>query len=142
MPIRRESRYHYPIDWSLISREVRFGRAKGRCEGCGRPHGREVRCLPDGRWYDTDHGTWRDHRGQPAVWPDIVEACVVKRTRVILAACHLNHDPTDNRAENLKALCQRCHLNHDREYHRRQFWITIMLRRAVGDFFLGPYRRW
>lgn len=61
---------------------------------------------------------------------------------MILAACHLNHDPTDNHPNNLKALCQRCHLFHDREYHRKQYWITIMLRRAVGDLFLGAYRRW
>ena len=39
MPIRREHRFYYPIDWPQLSTVIRFGRAKGRCEGCGRPHG-------------------------------------------------------------------------------------------------------
>lgn len=142
MPIRREARFHYPIDWPQISDSVRFGRAKGKCESCGRPHGEKVRCLPDGRWFDQDSGTWRDGFGQPASWPDIEEACQVKTSRVVLAACHRDHDPTNNRPQNLAAWCQRCHLRHDRAYHRRQAWVTIMLRRALGDLFLGRYRRW
>lgn len=38
--------------------------------------------------------------------------------RIVLTVAHLNHDRTDNRPENLAALCQRCHLLHDREQHR------------------------
>ena len=53
MPINRELRWFYPIDWPEISRRVRFERAGGVCEGCGRPHGETVRCLPDGRWFDS-----------------------------------------------------------------------------------------
>ena len=34
--------------------------------------------------------------------------------KVILTVAHLNHDISDNRPENLMALCQRCHLNHDK----------------------------
>jgi hypothetical protein len=29
----------YPSDWREISRRVRFERAAGICQGCGRPHG-------------------------------------------------------------------------------------------------------
>jgi hypothetical protein len=35
-------------------------------------------------------------------------------TRVVLPAAHLDSDPTNNRAKNLRALCQRCHMLHDR----------------------------
>ena len=42
MPIRREYRWFYPIDWPQLSAAIRFGRAKGRCEHCRRPHGRLV----------------------------------------------------------------------------------------------------
>ena len=50
MPIRRELRGFYPIDWKELSRVIRFERAKGRCEHCRRPHGRDVWHLGDGRW--------------------------------------------------------------------------------------------
>ena len=39
MPIKPELRWYYPIDWPQISHWVRFVRAKGRCQVCGRPHG-------------------------------------------------------------------------------------------------------
>ena len=34
-------------------------------------------------------------------------------SKVVLTVMHLNHDPTDNRDENLKAGCQRCHNAYD-----------------------------
>jgi 5-methylcytosine-specific restriction endonuclease McrA len=37
--------------------------------------------------------------------------------KIVLTVAHLNHDITDNRPENLRALCQRCHLTHDKEQH-------------------------
>jgi hypothetical protein len=70
MPIKPEMRWFYPIDWPQLSRHVRFERAGGVCQGCSRPHGETVRCLPDGRWYDTVRQTWRNHRGRSARWPD------------------------------------------------------------------------
>jgi hypothetical protein len=139
LPIKRELRWFYPIDWPEISRRVRFERAGGVCEGCGRPHGETVRCLPDGRWFDAARNTWRSGRGRPARWPDIEEAVAFRQTRVILAAAHLDHDPGNNRQRNLKSLCQRCHMIHDRSYHLARRRITYLLRRALGDLFFGPY---
>ena len=60
-------------------------------------------------------------------------------TRVVLAAAHLDSDPTNNRLKNLRALCQRCHMLHDRPHHLAQRWITYRRRLAVGDLFLGLY---
>jgi len=45
MPIKPEMRGYYPINWPAISRRVRFERAAGLCQGCGRPHGATIRCL-------------------------------------------------------------------------------------------------
>jgi hypothetical protein len=139
MPIRPELRWFYPIEWPQISRQVRFERAGGRCQSCGRPHGETVRCLPDGRLYDAAASTWRSGRGRPARWPDIEEATRIRHTRVVLTAAHLDHNPGNNRPRNLKSLCQRCHLIHDWPHHLAQRRITYLLRRALGDLFLGPY---
>ncbi|WP_366658556.1 hypothetical protein [Fodinicurvata sp. EGI_FJ10296] len=143
MPIHREMRALYPADWPQISRHVRFEQAKGCCQHCGRPHGEIVRCLPDGRWFDPLIEGWRTQTGALAnSWPDIVDYSRFRYTRVILAACHRDHDPGNNAPGNLIALCQRCHLIHDRPEHRRRIRLTILQRRALGDLFLGLYIRW
>jgi hypothetical protein len=142
MPIRPEMQGFYPRDWQEISQKVRFARAAGVCQSCGRPHGVNVRCLPDGRWFDAMRGTWRNGRGRPARWPDLVEMAQLRHTRVVLAAAHLDHDPRNNRRRNLRGLCQRCHMIHDRPHHLAQRRITYLLRRALGDLFLGPYSAW
>ena len=139
MPIKHEMRGFYSRDWREVSRTVRFVRAAGVCQSCGRPHGTKIRCLPDGRWFDAARGTWRNGRGRPTRWPDLIETAQIRDTRVILAAAHLDHDPRNNRLRNLKSLCQRCHIMHDRPYHLVQRRITYLLRRALGDLFLGPY---
>ena len=132
MPIRRERRWWYPIDWPNISLRIRF-----EVDG---PHGQTIRVLPDGRWFDPEIHTWCDDRGREASWPDVIEGCAIRKTRVVLAACHLDHDPGNVKPKNLAAWCQRHHMLHDREFHRSQAWITILLRRAAGDLFHGPYR--
>ena len=143
MPIRRQHRWLYPIDWSQISASIRFGRAKGRCEHCGRPHGRLVFHLGDGRWWDDDAETWRNGNGKtlssmPPVAPSLDDKAA-RTTKVVLAAAHLDHDPGNNRFRNLKAFCQRCHLLHDRKEHQRRRWLTLRMRKALGDLFLGRY---
>ena len=132
MPIRTELRPLYPPHWRDLSSHVRFERAGGKCQRCGRPHLALLRCLPDGRWFDEKAATWRDRQGHPARWPDLVEATRFRMTRVVLAAAHLDSDPTNNRMKNLRALCQRCHMLHDRPHHLAQRWITYRRRLAAG----------
>ncbi len=60
MPIRRELRYFYAIDWPQLSHVIRFHRARGCCEACDRPHLQRVFHLGDGRWWDTESGSWRN----------------------------------------------------------------------------------
>jgi hypothetical protein len=120
MPIKPALRWFYPIDWPQISWQARFERA-------------------DGRWFDAAASTWRSGHGRPARWPDIEEATRIRHTRVVLAAAQLDHNPANNRLRNLKSLCQRCHLIHDRPHHLARRRIIYLLRRALGDLFLGPY---
>lgn len=154
MPITRETRWLYPIDWPELSRLIRFGRAKGCCERCGRPHGRAVVRLGDGTWWDEEHGRWRDGRGrrvrglpppaalearQPAL-EGLGPVAGLPVTRVVLASCHLRHDPSRNGPRDLAALCQRCHMLHDAPEHRRTRWRRAFRLRAIGDLF-GAWHR-
>ncbi|MFL0415651.1 hypothetical protein [Sphingomonas sp. 179-A 2A2 NHS] len=133
MPIMAEHRWLYPIDWPELSRLIRFGRAKGRCEHCRRPHGARVFHLGDGRWWDAERRQWRDGRGRRIRVAGADLVAIVRITRVYIACAHLNHDPTDNGARNLAALCQRCHMIHDAAEHRRRRWYNAYRRRALGD---------
>jgi hypothetical protein len=148
MPIRPEHRWLYPIDWRELSNLVRFKRAKGRCEHCQRPHGRDVLHLGNGTWWEADTATWRDGRGRRvrhlAAPPELINQPAFEgiettsrplTTRVVLASAHLNHDPGDNRLRNLAALCQRCHMIHDAAEHRRRRWFNAFQPRAIGDLF-------
>jgi hypothetical protein len=139
MPIRPDLRWYQPIDWKQISAAIRFDRARGRCEQCARPHGATITRVPDGVWFDPVAATWRDDRGREAPWPDIEAYAQRRAWRVVLAAAHLDHDPSNSRPRNLKAFCQRCHLIHDRAEHARRRRVTILSRRARGDLFLGAY---
>lgn len=143
MPIRRQDRFFYPIDWPQLSREIRFRRASGVCEGCGRPHGRMVYHLGDGRWWDREVGGWRDGSGKPLTKLPTLDdlSLYLRTTRVVLATAHRDHDTANNAGTNLAAFCQRCHVNHDRLEHQRRRWRTLFRRRALGDLFAGMYPR-
>lgn len=114
MPIRPEKKALYPDNWVEISRRIRFERAGGKCEWCKAPHmGYVFRHELDGT-YMLPNGVVRDentgeYHGLLARHSDYDGRAV----RIILTVAHLNHDPTDNRDENLAALCQQCHLRYD-----------------------------
>jgi hypothetical protein len=122
VPIAPENRWLYPIDWRELSVVIRFTRARGRCERCGRPHRAEVTHLGDGTWWDVEREVWRDGRGRRVrrlPRPEVMEARQpwlvglgpkpqLRVTRVVLASAHRDQDPSHNRARNLAALCQRC----------------------------------
>jgi hypothetical protein len=147
MPIAPEQRNFYPIDWPELSRLIRFGRAKGRCERCGRPHGTTVTHLGDGTWWDEEREVWRNGQGRkvrglppPAAleaaqpWlADLGRRPQLPVTRVVLATCHLDHDPGNNRPRNLAAFCQRCHMLHDGPEHRRTRRRNRFRWRAAAD---------
>lgn len=106
MPIRKELRGLYPKNWKQISHRIRFVRAGGKCERCEAPHG----------WYRSQTGWVIDPMiAATGLMGDAIDE--VKLSKIILTTAHLNHDPTDNREENLAALCQRCHLAHDLKHH-------------------------
>ena len=93
MPFHKE---RYPDNWKDISRRIRE-RSGGRCECAGECRGAKYsRC-------DAINGFPHPATG----------------SRVVLTVAHLNHNTTDNRDENLKAMCQRCHLSYDAKFHAK-----------------------
>lgn len=104
MPINPELKHLYPPDWKAISLRVRFERAGGKCEHCEAPHG----------WFRDQYDVLHD----PATWAGLqTNGFHWRASKIVLTTAHLNHDPSDNREENLAALCQRCHLAHDLKHH-------------------------
>ena len=109
MPILARHRWLYPIEWRELSASIRFRRAAGRCERCGRPHGRDVLTFPDGAWWDEDVQRWRCGRGRRirGMRPPHSTILPTRRTRVVLSTCHLDHDPqnTTGRCDASEANC-------------------------------------
>jgi 5-methylcytosine-specific restriction endonuclease McrA len=86
----------YPANWKTEIRPAILKRAGNRCEFCGVQNGATVYRQKNSRG-----------RGQLSSYS----------VKIVLTVAHLNHDITDNRPENLRALCQSCHLTHDKEQH-------------------------
>jgi hypothetical protein len=80
-------RHLYPPDWERISASIRE-RAGNRCEWPG--------CgLENGATVEGKRGPYK----------------------VVLTVAHLNHDPSDCDAANLRAWCQPHHLRYDARHH-------------------------
>jgi hypothetical protein len=138
MPIKPENRHRYPKDWKRISSRIRNERAGNKCEQCGAPNGQLIArgtgvdagtyMVETGEVYSDSDGTYlRTMKGSDYV--------VDRFVRIVLTVSHTNHDPSDCRDDNLRALCQRCHLAHDREHHQREAANTRRSRKACGELF-------
>lgn len=136
MPILAALKPLYPANWFEISNHVRFVRAGGCCEACGRRHGAFIYQLLDGRWRVLGGpDVWRDDEGREAAPAVLLMGGHPRVVRVVLTTAHRNHDPSDNREANLAAWCGRCHLAHDARHH----WLAWRARMAIGDLFDGLY---
>lgn len=99
----------YHPKWSLISRLIRFFRAKNKCEWCDAPNGQLI---------------YRPVKGSAEweLWPEGMQSEAMtldgdKAIKIVLTVAHIDHNKTNNNFKNLAALCQRCHLRHDIKHH-------------------------
>jgi 5-methylcytosine-specific restriction endonuclease McrA len=140
--MRREA---YPADWESISLAVRE-RAGWKCELCGAPN-KAVICR-----LKSDPFQWREVSfAECEEWAAFGWHSVqwYRPVRVMLTVHHAGvpkpdgspgdrHDKSDNRPENLQALCQRCHLYADLDIHIANAHRTRRARKlAAGQLELG-----
>ncbi len=135
MPISLELRPLYPPNWRELANWIKFERAGGHCEWCGREHGTTVLVIASGGWLDPETGECHDEQGRSlgvyaqAEWPK------GRLVKTILTCAHLDQNPTHNDPTNLAALCPRCHLRHDRRQHIQSAYRNRRKRWAVRDLF-------
>lgn len=141
MPIKPENAKLYPANWATEIVPAIRRRSGNKCELCGVPNYELGGRAPSGVW----------HKAQPLgekllglEWPKPGDSAMcsgydvpLRIVRIVLTTMHLNHDPTDNRPDNLKHACQRCHLRYDHDHHKRNAEKTRRAKLAAGDLFEG-----
>lgn len=107
----------YHPKWSLISRLVRFKRAKNKCEWCEIQNGAIVQREKGGGFRIPCQTDW-DMIHSRARGSNMTESLKYHGfSKIILTVAHIDHDKNKNRFSNLAALCQKCHLKHDLPHH-------------------------
>lgn len=100
MPMQRKL---YPDDWEEIAHQIKTA-ANYHCTECGRT------CRLPGESKD-------EFFARARLPPDVA---IGKYT---LTVAHLNHQPSDNRPDNLRALCAVCHLRYDSKQMSRKRYL-------------------
>jgi len=130
MPIKPENKHKYPKDWKFISERIRFDRAKNKCEFCGVINGEKGARDRFGEWRTEKEIDGLNNDEGEYYFKDFP-----KIITIVLTVAHLNHDESDCRDENLKALCQRCHLQYDAKHHSKNAAITREKKKGLINLF-------
>lgn len=123
MPMNRKL---YPKNWNAIALQVKE-EANWHCQNCDRPcrmPGEPLdqfidRLFKDQRirmydFYQRDSANGLVYRLLSSEL-----AYIFKPGQFVLTVAHLNHDPSNNSPDNLRALCSVCHLRYDAIPHAR-----------------------
>jgi 5-methylcytosine-specific restriction endonuclease McrA len=127
MPIKDKSLY--PPDWKQIRQRI-LERDGHRCKHCGVENYAVGARTVDGEWMDE-----RSINNLNSSEGEALFGHFPKIIKIVLTIAHLNHDPTDNRDENLSALCQKCHLNHDKDQHKENARKTRNKKKGLQELF-------
>ena len=107
MPISPENAKRYPPDWRAVSDRIK-ARANYRCES-----------VPGGMPCRAEHGQSHPITGK----------------MVVLTVAHLDHQPENCAADNLRALCQRCHNRYDSKHRQKNAAKTRRSKKQNGELF-------
>lgn len=129
MPIKPENRKLYPANWKEIRAEI-LSKADNCCEFCGIPnHLTIIRSQSGILWRLNRPATVGDthcwNNGFDRIYLPAGDVKERPAIRVVLTIAHLDHDPTNNRRSNLRALCQRCHNRHDAAHRAENRKATL-----------------
>lgn len=120
MPIRAEMRDKYPDNWKEIRQGI-LEEAGYKCEECGIPdhavgyRDAEGNFIPAAGNYYIELDCAREMVKHYNEWCSDGEKWIV----IILTVAHLDHNPENNKRENLALLCQQCHNRHDAKTRHR-----------------------
>jgi 5-methylcytosine-specific restriction endonuclease McrA len=130
---------NYPPNWKTEIRPAIMQRANSKCEFCGVLNYKFIirGVLNGDDCYQDDDGIIYDANNSKVIGSDILGEIhpTNKMIKVVLTIAHLNHDVTDNRHENLKALCQRCHNLYDAAYRKENRSKTIQNKKGLQSLF-------
>jgi len=144
MPIKPEQRKRYPETWKEISKRIRFGRARGRCEcrgQCELGHDNDVHGQDGGRCGVLHATTIRREKANGALWQ--FAEYVPRNSKydrdfgnpatVTLSLAHVDRTPENGDDQNLLAMCNRCHIRFDRFQHAATAKKTRAAKRETFD---------
>jgi len=135
---------NYPKNWKTEIRPAVLERANNCCEVCGvqnrdiifRGFYNEVEVFQraNGELFKVDGSFIMNDSEYCCIEPSTGKENQ-KAIKVVLTIAHLNHDTTDNRMENLKALCQLHHLRHDHTHHQKNAKETRTKKKKLQTLF-------
>lgn len=135
----------YVFNWKTEIRPKALLAADNCCQKCGvrnyslvrwdkKENGWEHAC---GNYYldelGTGEGSYKDARICADFWNENDED--PRWIVIVLTIAHLNHDTSNNRPQNLKALCQRHHLQIDADLHRQNAKHTRNKKKGLQNLF-------
>lgn len=108
MPMQRE---RYPKNWPEIATAIKAA-ANWHCQACGRP------CRQPGESLFAFIERIQGESHVDLDWANQTAIATIcdKPQRFTLTVAHLDQNPSNNAAANLRALCVPCHLNYDRPF--------------------------
>lgn len=92
----------YPDNWEQIALQIKE-KADWTCQSCGKE------CRRSGESVTAFILRWCDGNLRDTNWSEIAD----HPQKWTLTVAHLNHEPSDCRSENLRALCAPCHCRMD-----------------------------